>query len=94
MFRFDDFMLDKAAGILLRIGPDGRPARVGSGKNLVCLCRFQNDFGWFETPIQDRGSDQRDTMGTVGRPTHALLLAHPGVGNLVDTSFSPRTRDW
>ncbi len=66
----------------------------GSGKNLVCLCRFQNDFGWFETPIQDRGSDQRDTMGTVGRPTHALLLAHPGVGNLVDTSFRPGTRDW
>jgi hypothetical protein len=32
-------------------------------------------------------------MGAAWRPTDALPLAHPRVGNLVDTSFRPGTRD-
>jgi adenylate cyclase len=40
MFRFDDFMLDKAAGILLRIGPDGRPARVQLGTRAIQILRL------------------------------------------------------
>lgn len=66
---------------------------VGSEKTLVCLCHHRNDTARFETPIQDRRSDQRNAMSAAGRPTYALLLAHLRVGNLVDRSFRPRTRD-
>jgi hypothetical protein len=32
-------------------------------------------------------------MCTAWRPTHTLLLAHPRLGDLVDTFFRSRTRD-
>jgi len=46
----------------------------------------------FDTPIQDRGLTSADAMSARG-DQHMRASWHPRVGNLVDTSFRPGTRD-
>jgi len=56
--------------------------------------RRQREMGcWFQTTIQNRGSNGCDEVSALGRPPHSLLLGHSRIGDLIDAAFRARRRD-